>query len=164
VGRDLLDDWTVAVRFGRIGQGGQERRYASPEPELMRRVIRDRLRRRLSAPRRIGCPYRLASFSSAPGFDAADWLPGGGDVAVFRGWVMYCSEEVAIRVFLTVRCACATLLPFVPAENTVFVTAASPQCHGLRQPLGHAPVIMTPLDDGGDLGLALGGVRGHAPT
>ena len=40
VGRDLLDDWTVAVLYGRIGQGGQERRYASPEPEEMRAVIR----------------------------------------------------------------------------------------------------------------------------
>jgi len=76
VGRDLLDDWTVAIRYGRTGQGGQERRYASPRPEEMRAVIRDRLRRRLSAPKRIGCPYRLAAFSSAPGFDAADWLPG----------------------------------------------------------------------------------------
>ena len=42
----------------------------------MRAVIRDRLRRRLSAPKRIGCPYRLAAFSSAVGFNAADWLPG----------------------------------------------------------------------------------------
>ena len=75
VGRDLLDDWTVAIRYGRIGQGGQERRYASPKPEEMQAVIRDRLRRRLSAPKRIGCPYRLAAFSSAPGFAAADWLP-----------------------------------------------------------------------------------------
>jgi predicted DNA-binding WGR domain protein len=67
VGRDLLDDWKVAIRYGRIGQGGQERRYASPKPEEMRVVIRDRLRRRLSAPKRIGCPYRLAAFSAAPG-------------------------------------------------------------------------------------------------
>jgi hypothetical protein len=42
----------------------------------MRAVIRERLRRRLSAPKRIGCPYRLAAFSAAPGFDASSWLPG----------------------------------------------------------------------------------------
>jgi len=36
--------------------------------------VRDRLR--LSVPARIGCPYRLTMLSSAPGFDAADWLPG----------------------------------------------------------------------------------------
>ncbi len=75
VGRDLLDDWTVTVRYGRIGQGGQVRQYASSNAEEMRTVIRERLRRRLSAPKRIGCPYRLAAFSSAPGFDAGDWLP-----------------------------------------------------------------------------------------
>ena len=46
------------------------------QPEAMKAVIRDRLRRRLSAPRRIGCPYHLTALSSAPGFDAAAWLPG----------------------------------------------------------------------------------------
>src|SRR5262249_44101077 len=75
-GRDLLDAWTVAIRSGRTGQLGTERRYASPEAEEMRAVIRDRLRRRLSAPRRIGCAYRLTGYSSVPGFDAALWLPG----------------------------------------------------------------------------------------
>ncbi|OWK40986.1 WGR domain-containing protein [Fimbriiglobus ruber] len=76
VGRDLFDDWTVTIRYGRVGRGGQEKRYASPKPDEMRAVIRDRLGRRLSAPKRIGCPYRLAGFSTVPGFDAADWLPG----------------------------------------------------------------------------------------
>jgi hypothetical protein len=41
----------------------------------MRAIIRDRLRRRLSAPKRIGCPYHPAAFSAAPGFDASAWLP-----------------------------------------------------------------------------------------
>lgn len=75
LGRDLLDDWTVAVRYGRCGQGCQEQRFASPKAEEMQALIRDRLQRRLSAPRRIGCAYRLAAFSTAPGFDAAAWLP-----------------------------------------------------------------------------------------
>ncbi len=75
VGRDLFDDWTVAVRYGRIGRRSQERRYASPESEEMRAVIRERLRRRLAAPGRIGCPYRLAALSHASSFDATDWLP-----------------------------------------------------------------------------------------
>ena len=76
LGRDLLDHWTVAIRYGRTGQAGRELRYAAPEPEMIRAIIRDRLRRRLSAPKRIGCPYRLAAYSAAPGFDAAAWLPG----------------------------------------------------------------------------------------
>jgi hypothetical protein len=77
VGRDLLDDWTVAIRYGRTGQSGRELRFASPKPEDMRAVIRDRLRRRLSAPKRIGCPYRLTALNAAPGFDPSSWLPGG---------------------------------------------------------------------------------------
>jgi len=76
VGRDLLDDWTVAIRYGRTGQGGQEKRFSSPMAEDMRAIIRDRLRRRLSAPKRIGCPYRLTALNSAPGFDTSAWLPG----------------------------------------------------------------------------------------
>jgi len=76
VGRDLLDDWTVAIRYGRPVQGGRELRYAGPTAEAMQAIVRDRLRCRLSAPARIGCPYRLTILSSAPGFDAADWLPG----------------------------------------------------------------------------------------
>ena len=76
VGRDLLDDWTVAIRYGRIGQGLREVRYAATDAGDIRAIIRDRLRRRLSAPRRIGCPYRLAAFSAAAGFDASAWLPG----------------------------------------------------------------------------------------
>jgi predicted DNA-binding WGR domain protein len=76
LGRDLLDDWTVAIRYGRTGQAGRELQYASPQPEEIKAIIRNRLRRRLSAPKRIGCAYRLAAYSAAPGFDAADWLPG----------------------------------------------------------------------------------------
>lgn len=85
VGRDLLDDWTVAIRYGRIGRGGQVLRYASPRPEEMRAIIRERLRRRLSAPKRIGCPYRLAGFSAAPGFDAWAWLPDDVMAVFFLG-------------------------------------------------------------------------------
>jgi hypothetical protein len=76
LGRDLLDDWTVAILYGRTGQGGREIRFASRHPEEMRAVIRDRLRRRLSAPKRIGCAYRLTALSSVTGFDASAWLPG----------------------------------------------------------------------------------------
>jgi hypothetical protein len=42
----------------------------------MKALIRDRLRRRLSAPERSGCPSRLTAFRSAAGFDAAARLPG----------------------------------------------------------------------------------------
>ena len=32
LGRDLLDHWTVAIRYGRTGQAGRELRYAAAEP------------------------------------------------------------------------------------------------------------------------------------
>lgn len=76
IGRDLLDAWTIAIRYGRTGQSGRELRYAATDAAAVRAIIRDRLRRRLSAPKRIGCPYRLAAFSAAPGFDPSAWLPG----------------------------------------------------------------------------------------
>jgi hypothetical protein len=40
----------------------------------MKTVIRER-QRRLLAPWRIGCPYRLTALTTAPGFDTAAWLP-----------------------------------------------------------------------------------------
>ena len=76
VGRDLFGCWIVSIRYGRTeGSGGHELRYASSEAEDLRAIIRDRLRRRLSAPSRIGCPYRLAEFSTASGVDTSFWLP-----------------------------------------------------------------------------------------
>jgi hypothetical protein len=75
VGRDLLNAWTVAICFGRTGRRGTEQRFASSLAGEMQAVIRDRLRRRMSAPRRIGCAYRLSALNTAPGFEAADWLP-----------------------------------------------------------------------------------------
>ena len=75
VGRDLLDDWTVNIRYGRVGQRGQELRFANREADAMRAVVSDRLRRRLSARKRIGCPYRLTKLDMAAGFDGNAWLP-----------------------------------------------------------------------------------------
>lgn len=76
MGRDLLDDWTVTIRYGRSGQAGRELRYADAKADAMRAVIRERLSRRLSARKRIGCSSRLAALSTTPGFDASAWLPG----------------------------------------------------------------------------------------
>jgi predicted DNA-binding WGR domain protein len=76
VGRDLFNDWTVTIRYGRIGLRGQVKRFAGVPDDEMKAVIRDRLRRRLSAPKRIGCAYWITGLSAADGFDAAAWLPG----------------------------------------------------------------------------------------
>ena len=75
LGKDLLDDWTVKIRFGRAGQYGRVQQFASRDIKEMRSVICDRLRRRLSAPKRIGCEYQWSGFSESHGIDAAHWLP-----------------------------------------------------------------------------------------
>ena len=75
VGRDLLGDWAVTIRYGRVGEPLRALQFGSPDEARMRRVVREHLRRRLSAPRRIGCAYRLASMDAARGFAAAEWVP-----------------------------------------------------------------------------------------
>lgn len=62
MGLDLFGDWTVELRYGRMGQRGQERRITCDSIEEARRVAHAYLQRRVSAPRRIGCPYRIVSF------------------------------------------------------------------------------------------------------
>ena len=75
IGRDLLDDWTVSIRYGRVGQRGRELRFANYNADALQAVVLDRLLRRLSAPHRIGCPYRLKQLDMATGFDGSQWLP-----------------------------------------------------------------------------------------
>ncbi len=74
VGRDLLGDWTVCLAYGRTGASGQHKRFAGADPGPLRARVREHLLRRLSAPRRIGCPYRVTRLEAA-GCDPAAWLP-----------------------------------------------------------------------------------------
>lgn len=76
VGRDLFGEWTVCINYGRTGQAGRELHFAAPEVSAVQRIVRERLRRRLSAPKRIGCPYQITALTAEPGFDTADWLDG----------------------------------------------------------------------------------------
>ena len=75
IGRDLLNDWTVTIGHGRTGQASQETHFASRRIEEAQAIVRERLRRRLSAPRRIGCRYRLMTLDAASGIDAVAWFP-----------------------------------------------------------------------------------------
>ena len=84
IGRDLLDDWTLIVRYGRVGQSGQEKFYASEHSKEIQAMINDRLRRRLSAPKRIHCSYRVVSLNSVAGFDTQEWLPNELMARFFR--------------------------------------------------------------------------------
>lgn len=74
IGRDMLDDWTLAVRYGRVGRRGQEQRYSANDASEIRAIIRDKLRRRISAPKRIGCRYRLVNVSAADEMKVNAWL------------------------------------------------------------------------------------------
>jgi predicted DNA-binding WGR domain protein len=76
IGRDLLDDWVLSIYYGRTGQRGHEQHFSNANADELQSMIRERLRRRLSAPRRIGCSYHLKEFSAADEFDAYAWLPG----------------------------------------------------------------------------------------
>lgn len=75
LGRDLFGEWTVALLYGRMGRGGQEVRHAGSDVERLRKIIRESLRRRLSAPKRIGCAYRLRGLNAGDGIDVDFWLP-----------------------------------------------------------------------------------------
>ncbi len=75
LGRDLFGDWTVCLLYGRVGRAGHLERHSGADPERLRQVIQESLRRRLSAPKRIGCAYRLSGLSTADGIDVAFWLP-----------------------------------------------------------------------------------------
>ncbi len=75
VGKDLFGDWTLIVRYGRTGQRGQEIRRGSPNAALLQALIRKHLRRRLSAPKRIGCHYQLTKLSSIEHAFVRAWLP-----------------------------------------------------------------------------------------
>ena len=75
VGRDLLGDWTVTICNGRVGARGQQRVYASPKREVLQGIIAERLKRRTSAPNRIGCAYRVKMLDIAESFDPTGWLP-----------------------------------------------------------------------------------------
>jgi predicted DNA-binding WGR domain protein len=76
LGRDLFGDWTVCFLYGRMGRAGQMVRHSGPDPEQLRQAICASLRRRLTAPKRIGCAYTLRGLTVADGIDVAFWLPG----------------------------------------------------------------------------------------
>lgn len=79
VGQDLLSEWVVTVHYGRTGcRGRQLTQVAASMTEAQARVQR-LLKRRLSAPTRIGCPYILVTASAMPGWALQMWLPAGFD-------------------------------------------------------------------------------------
>lgn len=82
VGRDLLGAWCVTVRHGRIGSPLRHIHFSDTDEAGARRLLAERLRRRLSAPRRIGCGYVVVHAESWQ----SDWpRPPRGPLSV-EGW------------------------------------------------------------------------------
>ena len=69
-GTDLLGDWLVDITFGRIGTGGRRIRYAVKDEVEARKLVRETLRRRATARKRIGVPYRFRQL-----IDPHQWFP-----------------------------------------------------------------------------------------
>ena len=74
VGRDLFSAWTVSIRFARVGTQGHRMRACAVSEEEARRIIGRYLARRLSAPRRIGCAYRLREVVASDRLNMLPWL------------------------------------------------------------------------------------------
>ena len=64
-GADLFGLWTAYVSFGRIGAGGRTMRHEFANEATAIGFVRRGLRRRATAVRRLGVPYRPVEASSA---------------------------------------------------------------------------------------------------
>jgi hypothetical protein len=69
VDQDLFSQLVVTIDFGVIGARGQRRMHLVADIAEAQAMVRRALRRRLSAPRRIGVPYRVIAC-----YDAGCWL------------------------------------------------------------------------------------------
>ncbi len=67
-GQDLFGQWCIEVSFGRIGRRGRSVSYAAADDETAAGIIRHCLKRRASAPKRIGVPYKVRELS-----DPKEW-------------------------------------------------------------------------------------------
>lgn len=75
LGHDLFGHWLVTIEYGRTGFAGQSLTYSDADPAVARDIIRRYLDRRESAPRRIGCGYRVCELTAADGVRPGEWLP-----------------------------------------------------------------------------------------
>jgi predicted DNA-binding WGR domain protein len=65
IGQDLLGMWLVDVEFGRIGSKGRRMRHAFFDEPAAQAYVGRALRRRATAPVRIGVAYRCVHSSLA---------------------------------------------------------------------------------------------------
>ncbi len=69
VDRDLLGDVVVSISHGRRGRTLSSKTIASPDLAAAQALVRSKLRKRASAPKRIGCSYRVVALAAQDGLD-----------------------------------------------------------------------------------------------
>lgn len=69
-GTDLLGDWLVDVTYGKIGARGRRIRHVVANEAEAKKLVRESLRRRSSAKRRIGVAYQFRQLN-----DPHQWFP-----------------------------------------------------------------------------------------
>jgi predicted DNA-binding WGR domain protein len=74
VERDLLGDWLVRLTFGRIGSAGRSMVALAEDEQHAQRVVGAILRRRATAPRRIGVRYRPVAHFAGEGWEELEKL------------------------------------------------------------------------------------------
>jgi hypothetical protein len=76
VWRDLLGDLVVEITNGRIGAAGPGTRhvYVVADEAAAKRLVANRLRRRASAPRRIGVEYKVVAARDQDGAVPFAWV------------------------------------------------------------------------------------------
>jgi len=62
-GQDLFGDWIVAMNYGRIGSRGTTKTVTLPDEAETRRYVKKCLKKRESAPKRIGIDYKIVGVS-----------------------------------------------------------------------------------------------------
>ncbi|MCA9185514.1 MAG: WGR domain-containing protein [Pirellulaceae bacterium] len=67
--QDLFGTWVVDISYGRIGTLGRHVRFSVMDEEGARQCVTERLKRRASARRRIGVPYRICEL-----VDPQNWI------------------------------------------------------------------------------------------
>ncbi|MCC7290452.1 MAG: WGR domain-containing protein [Phycisphaerales bacterium] len=75
VGCDLLGHWVVTVRYGRVGGPLRAITCTHADEGEAQSMVQERLGRRLSAPRRIGCAYRIRELIVPARMPLSNWLP-----------------------------------------------------------------------------------------
>ena len=58
-GPDLFGQWQIEVKYGRIGRRGRSVTYSAADDADAAAIIRHCLKRRSTAPKRIGVPYQI---------------------------------------------------------------------------------------------------------